>query len=660
MVYRYFLNGTLLEDEAAGWQNKISTIKRDYSIKGIVRLQEGSLTFTGDGYTYLKQQYNSVGHTERVEILIQKSSDYGNNWIQDFKGLIFMAQIEWDDKRNHAKCKLQDDSYSAKIFNNKGLGCNLHGAKSKTGIDITPPPFTDVRLFTPSTATYLTPLGGFDECQAHFAIDVFKYLIAFMTDDEVEFQSTLYDIGGARYKTYLTIGRSLRTYTDGCSNDDFIENLPKLSFQQFIQELDHTENLFFIIERTASGKPIFRLEEYEYFFQEGTVMHSCLNIDELKTKTDMERIYSKVKLGSSITLDDPAMSFPEDINYEGFKLEEYLTIAKDNIDKELDLTRKFIIASNVIEDIIVNNNDAHDKEFVLIEGHDNLAVTYAKATNWIINTGPPVFYNENFRNHAVADKFLKAVPNSIADYLGTGHNEFRAQSTADQTLTNADDLAYTVIQHQNDSTLGNFDVASAYDTGLGRYVVPYSGYYKFQASGQIQFNYTSGSPVAVIAIVITRYTSGMILVSRQTIFYKLRNTILPNPVLTYSGMYATNANINDIIVVEAYSNVSLVTPASPNTWTIVTGGLFFSGFSSTGGGIFKEYNPADYAILQHEFKHKLTEAEFEAIDQDPRGLIEFGIHNKPTRKGWIEKIKFYHALSNADFLLDSNKTINKP
>lgn len=657
MMYRYYLNGQLLKNEPAKWEDRATTIKRDYTIKGILRIQEGSLIFSGDGYSYLFDLRKRVGYCEEVDIVIEKSND-GNNWRLAFKGIIFMSQVELLEKQKYAVCKLQDDSYYAKINNNKSLPCTIGAGKSKNGVDITVPPITLITLFDPATALYFSALGGFGHTQSYLAIDVFKYFIAFMTDGEVDFKSTLFDVGGARYKTHLTVGRACRTYTDGCDDEAFSKNIPEENFSNFIKELDHNNNLFFIIER-AGGRPVFRLEQYDYFFGSDDVIHSCENIDELKTKTDIERIYSGVKLGSSTTQDVyglslPAgfteLSFPGDIRMEGFKIEKYITALKCNIDKELDLSTTYIIDTNVIQDIVVNNVDTHDGDFILIDGDP--AHAKAKQSNWL-NPGPtPMYYNEAFRNRATCTNYLGAIPASIITYLGKSDNKFRASKLADESRNYPFGGFYPEMS--DEVSPPNFDTNSNYDAPNSRFLVPASGIYSFVVHLHTKnWNYAT-TQIGVLTAQLERWDNT---VSTQlgaspvaTLAFTLGTT---EPILEANLSIIANQGDYIYFASNASEAVSMVYDKR-SYWEC---GKDIDGGSP--GSPDQEFNPSDYPISQHEFKHELTEDEFEDIDSDPRGLIEFSRSGEQIRKGWIETLKFYHQKGNADFLLDSSKTLNK-
>lgn len=665
MQYRYYLNGQLLKGEPAGWQNKISTIKRDYSIKGIIRLQEGSLVFHGAGYNYLWDLFNSSSFCEQVEFISEKSNDFGNNWYPDVKGLIFMSQVEFDEKRKLAKCKIRDDSFYAKIFNNKSLECILHAGRSKNGIYIDVPEPWKAVLFDPGSA-FGDYSAGSGNTWSYRIFDVFKYLIAFMTDGEVEFASTYFDTGGPKEKTLLTIGRSIRESPDTPAVTQFYEWWKPLSFQKVLQELDRKENLFFIVERSTSGKPLFRLEEYDYFFKVDSLMHSCVDLDELKTTTDIERIYSKLKIGSSTILDDPLNpdAFPELIQFLGVNLEQYPMTGKCNLDKEFDLSTEFVISTNVIAYLLlhrvtggdsINLDDRYDNDFVLIEcdGVFTSNQGYARQSNWFF-AGPPFYYNEHYINSEVAKRFLGAVPNTIAAYLGNGNDDFLSSEPL-TSLTTTPFSTFVKVTYSNDSTFPNNDPNGNYNTGTSEYILPAPGLYVFRVTGIIRL-FAAVTNFQTFSLWISRYDSLGTLINRflLTALNKFQSGASDYP---FDFTSKVIGNATDKIIIESFFAPTNTTVF--NSANIFAGRTFACGNSATGGGVYQEYNPEDYSILKHEFKDELTEEEFDAIDADPRGLIEFSRHDQQPRKGWIEQLKFYHSKAQADFLLDSSKTLNK-
>lgn len=656
MQYRYYLNGTLLKAEPSGWDEKITTIKRDYDIKGIVRLQDGQLTFTGDGYKLLDTLQNQTSGFEQVAVLIEKSSDYGNNWREDFKGYIFLSQVEYLEHIKAAKVKLQDDSYYARINNNKSIQCFLSAGKTKNGIDIPPCPITLLQMFKVADGSFKTALPGFDHTQTYLALDVYKYLIAFMTDDAVEFRSSLFEPGGKRYKTHFTVGRAIRTYVDGCDDQTFYDSTAGLTFGVFQKEMDHENNLMFIIER-GGAKPVFRLEEYDYFVQEDDVRATCEGVNELKRKTDINRLYSKLKIGSSVTKDlydvlpggFSQLSFPGDINFLGFKIEEYQLLTQGNQDKELDLTTNFIKDTNVIEDLLENNIEDYDEHFFVIDGW--VSTWQARGTNWLY-TDPPVFYNEAFQNKRVCQNYLKAIPASVVTFLGSSDNKFRAQKSADQYQFFTSPISF--IDLDVDNVPPNFDTNSNYDASQSRFLVPKSGYYSFYLYIRTKGWLYNFADVGSLSAWVERWDNPMTsyISSSGSLDLWVTNGI-SEPIV--QGTVSIIANAGDYIRLK----------------TVARGGtdMYFDKRSywectldvDGGDGITPQqtYDPADMNFLQHEFKHRLTTEQFDAIDADPRGLIEFSRHKEQKRRGWIEQLKYYHSKSEGEFLLDSSKSLNR-
>jgi hypothetical protein len=663
--YKYYFDGNLISDEPEGWQDYVTVIKLDRALNGILRTQEATISFTGDGYRYLKNLDDTVGWDRRVEVLITKSVDEGDNYRQFFKGIIFVAQVKWDDKRKKAKCKLQDDSYYSKINGNKNLECLLHIGKSKNGADIPVPEVWRTILHKVVDGSYVQ--GG--HCYKIF--EVLKYLVNFMTDGEVEFASGLFGWGGERSLTFLTVGKSIRKHATE-SVDEFKDAWKMLSWTKSLQELHRKLNLVWIIQRNASGKPVLRLEKDEYVSDHATDLFRAESVDELKTETDIERLYSAIKLGSTVTNETIGLNFPEDIQFAGFKIEDYIVAYKSNIDKILDLSTDWIVSSNVIEYIYANAGDeTYDEKFVLLECEDYTpAITHflgqalTRKTNWL-TAAPPYYFNESFINQNVALRFLGGVPNSIAQYLTpAGTNQFRATDTNAYPFTffasYSPDVSIEPLVQDDDSTTPNFDSGANYSIITSRFDAPAGGIYTFNGRRDFQFKNTSpGSrPNINVGLYLMVYDSGGTLLSTNELHYSPVLNVPESSTIGYSasGVKSVIMAAGDYARLKTTIHI-LATNPELSQWKLEYG-LFECLDAVTGSGVFQVYDPNLYSVQLHDFDFKMTEAEWELIDSDPRGIIRFGRFQEVLRKGRIEELKRLHLGGMTKFKLHSSKILN--
>lgn len=583
MIYRYYLNGNLLKSEPAGWDGFITTIKRDYDIKGLLKTQDATITFQGDGYTYLRTLFEASGFCELIEIIIDKSNDYGNNWRQFFIGTIFLTQVEWDEKRRYAKCKLQDDSYYARINNNKSQEVFLYAGQSKNGSSITPAALIDVGLFQIATGSYIS--HSYTDFTKFYSVhEVFRYLIDYMTDLKVGFKSDIFSTG--LWKG-LTITTGLVISNIGADSNlieaDFKDSLPKISFSKFIQEIGHLDDLWFGIERDSSGSPVFRLEDRAYFFDDKNVVLQCGKIDELLTKTDLNRLFSRLEIGSSET--DDSGTFPEQIKLRGFKKEDYNMIGQCNIDKTLDLSRDYIISSNVIEAVLAAGG-YDDKIFII----DTDGAGQAKQSNWL-GIGSEVYYNESLTNENCAQRFLKAIPNTIAEYLGPVIDyRFKAVATSDASFNQNTSHTEAPVQFDDDYTFPNNDVSNSFGNGTTQGSPVAGSDSRFTTNDAGQFIFESKIDIDCIAISRPDY--------RLSFFYSVFGQ--PPPFFV-DGETITYAGIQTAIIYKVSGTTLYLTNVTDIITLNNTGVTFTGGTSGATGTTGPAINPLKPYTLSNGF-----------------------------------------------------------
>ena len=78
-------------------------------------------------------------------------------------------------------------------------------------------------------------------------------------------------------------------------------------------------------------------------------------LNKLKCRTNRDLLYRAVSFGQGETDEDAYLSFPETIEFIGFKDEELPVVGESNVaDNTLDLKTTWISSSNVIEAMLVN------------------------------------------------------------------------------------------------------------------------------------------------------------------------------------------------------------------------------------------------------------------------------------------------------------------
>lgn len=700
MKYRFYLNNTLVT-EPRGWSDMVTSIKRDRVLKGMLVSQDATVEFTNEpditdtlasqtetGYNFLRGIYDSEAWTGEIDVKILVSYNNGHDYTEFYKGIIFLADIEWDLFQRRAKVKIRDNSYDARLNNNKSIKVYPSGGKSKNNVTITAPSIGQMTWFRPGSGATIQDDDPKDAIVYCYRLgDVLEYVISYCSDGEIDFASTEFDTGGEFENLLITTGRAFRksvlsAFTD--TTDDFVTKFPGISLEQLLTNITRIADFNFIIESTG-GRPTFRLERESYFRQNGIVME-CENVDSIKEFTDVSQLYSKVKLGSNLTHDSDGsyLSFIEETRLVGFNKEEYPILGTSNIDNTLDLSLTFTTSSNVIEYIyenaIVNDEDDKDKEFFLITATEDSANVYTPTeSNWINANASTVYYNENLTNDKILSRHLGGIPNTITSQITSDDNTFSAyirDNSIDDSPAYRDlvPVSVSVIRFGGETSDpgNNYDNTSTLVTTRCYYTAPANGVYSFKLFLDCFYEVTTldlFTPYDQLAYTVglKKYDSGGVLIQD----YDLTNTAGGNGL---TGPSLVQINQTKAFQLQRIANISMQTGERVSAYVAFanyvtqyngyefvtvkhTTSTFECTADSNAGGNFAEFNPSDYRPVRYEFDYPINYGEWIDIKTNPRSIIKANLYGENSISGYIESIKMNHAKGTANIVLNANKKI---
>lgn len=662
-MFKFYLNSTPVSDPV-NWNDFSETIERDPDIKGLLPKYEIKLTFSGGGYKLLYDLMKSVGFCNLVEIRVDRSCD-GTIFTTILNGYIFISDCRFNLNKCTVECEVVDNNYGARIFNNKNLKTYLDTGKSKNGVDITNPTKFGCTFFTPTTGVSIgTKREGI------FVYDAFRFLIDFMTDGKVGFESTFLDytltVTGSTTVRYLCLfgGQMIRTANGRTAN---------ISFKDLFVEVNKKYPIMFTIIQGSDGRPTIRIENEEYFYNENTSL-TIENIQDLIVSFDNERLYSKVLFGGTTADFDAGLHSFGQVQFLGFKDEEYLLQGECNIDKELDLQADYIFDTNIIQELVETNttNDTYDEDTFVVE-INHLGLDFAVAYPSLSTLTIPYYYNGKQTNNFVAERYSLA--GNIALYLGDGAAGFRANKTAIQFLGGHSDpdsgspptrppmqtSTPVKINFPDDTTPPNFDEGLFYDASLSRYISGQAGDYTFSV----------GTVVRILGC-LTGAPTGYGLCNRTfQLHLQLRKfngtgTLIethdfPVPTTFDIGGHVTNGALLNIATSHIFflpvgyyceawfyydsrqgddaNAASTFTKSCGNVRIEVdTDDTYFKTLGTvTGGGVYEEKPIDEYFVTKLEFDRPIADDSYDAIKQDlTKGLIvnHDGVQDK---RAWIRK-----------------------
>jgi hypothetical protein len=450
----------------------------------------------------------------QVPCTLSRFDEYGGVWETVLHGLVFVTDCTFDLYAQTCEIQLVDNSFFAKIENNKSIEFIIGSGRSKNGTDITGvASSTQIQVLnnlpTPPLVYFPNRVTGWSRYEA------MKFLVAAMTDNQIGFysdalQEYLDPVQNVLNQGYLFSGEALR--------DGVKQYGPNISFEYLYSDLAKLYNLVQYIERDSVGNLRLRVERFDDIRQSGVIdtKHVATPVKEM---INSDTLYSCVRLGSK----------DEDLDgYFGFTpflstFEEQFAMGySSNTDKELDLRMQALITdTNLIyytqtQQGLTDPDSSKDNEvfYVICRKHNGIDWD-EKGTLYF--TGE-YYLNGDISNQNVLINNFTGLPSSIfkqyTDLFATG---FYANSTgpyAQQPILAGTpfefDLLYPIFfsdtggQNWNSTTTGVFgtppipsnefycqwdndSVAPAFDAGGNYsntafiYTVPVTGLYKFYA-----------------------------------------------------------------------------------------------------------------------------------------------------------------------------------
>jgi hypothetical protein len=205
-------------------------------------------------------------------------------------------------------------------------------------------------------------------------VDGLKEMVLNMSDNKVTLQSDWFDNqlsdyleAGDKYKAPLCLikGRELRLGTDRTNESDYAIST---SWDKLFTAVARIYNLYYF-PNTEHQPPIIKIGgEDEFFPQDASA--KIESPENMKLSYFQELFFSTVKLGSGTYLytdGNTATNLPN-VPWQTFKSEEYFLSGDSNLDVQKDLSIPgFVVDSNVIRDVLVNDNSSYDDQYFLIQ-----------------------------------------------------------------------------------------------------------------------------------------------------------------------------------------------------------------------------------------------------------------------------------------------------
>jgi len=181
-MFRVSLDGNILTSEPIGLNDLQVRIERDDQIRGLFFRYISDLTFTGDGFTYIKGEIDSNGLCGEIDVLIEVSCN--GNWSDFFEGIIYLSEItEVNLAKGEISTDIEDNSLSARIIRSKDVDIVLNSGNTINGSAL-----ADIGVDI-DCHDYFTGNYDFTGIEAYSVFDLLQYCLDYITDSAITLES---------------------------------------------------------------------------------------------------------------------------------------------------------------------------------------------------------------------------------------------------------------------------------------------------------------------------------------------------------------------------------------------------------------------------------------------------------------------------------------
>lgn len=668
MAYKFYIDGQLT-DQPINDTELSTSIKRDRQLNNLLVTQDVELEYNGNnappigaisGYSYLKTLFFDGACNEAQVSIYDELAD--NSLSLYYSGTIKIPSIKIDLQTLTLKTKIQDNSFYAYINNNKNVDVDLSAELTKSQLPLTPITKYSIDMFNQTNCIYGSTLSPPALYEAYLVYDVFDLLVRAISDNKVSFASDFLD--SLDNKPFLCKGQDLlNSYTLYPNAQPVVI---KLTFEKLFNEMRKLYNVFFWIDTNDIQNPILRMESFDGSY-DFNVIYNFNDIKELDVSIDSVSLASNVLVGSEKVTSG---LFDSGISYFGWREEEFFPLGQCNIDNELNLINSFIIDTNSIQDIMINQSiDLIDDIFIIeCDNVDDINKTAIAHQFDILNDGS-CYYNESINNFNKVQRYSNQFVTTFGNFNGLGGYDFRASignniifsdssNTGIASSINTFSLpgtlpsnftytSYGPIIFTNETTNGNYDNGGFYESTNGIYTIPADGIYNFEVGANYDISGIATSNILdgysfKMRFNLRMYDSlnNLKLWIESPSYPAFSNGLQINGSYTKSTTFVVNALATDYVVMYFQVGMAKRLAPFPNPsppYLNIYEAYFTTLATPTGqgGGASGNNNANKYL---YEFNYPIPQSDFVTLLKNVTNKIEFekdGI----TRFGWIESMK---------------------
>lgn len=167
-MLKCYVDGNLLSNEPKGLKDASIQILRNSSFQGLTSSFVSDLQFWGDGYAILKAIAELNAPCTPIPVVIEDDCDVN----PVFEGIVYAADIEFNEEKCIATCVIEDDTLASIIIRNRELKVRFGQSESINGTAITPYNGSSINM-------------GFDSRLGFNILDSMQYLFDYITNAQI-------------------------------------------------------------------------------------------------------------------------------------------------------------------------------------------------------------------------------------------------------------------------------------------------------------------------------------------------------------------------------------------------------------------------------------------------------------------------------------------
>lgn len=643
MALNFYLDGNLVQDPI-GWDNLEIVKERDDVIRGLITTYTTKLTFIGDGYSYLKKEFDINGWCAQISVKIDIDNYDTGIFEELFVGKIILSDAVWDLTKKEVECQVVDNTWGAQLFARKEQKIQLNIGLTLNQSTFTPTT-TTTNLF--DTAGVYTAMNR--DCV--YLFDAFTTIVTFITNGEVGFISDCFSNSGGVFgqKFVLMNGAEIR---NGAGR------FPEVSLLDLFQCCNKIFNLTFAIEYVGSN-PYLRIDRNHVdeaagqtnFIYTDSIALTLANARNISMKINQKGLYNAVEVGDeNAIIDDTAgMMFPyiAGINHE---VQNFQVDNRCGLGSILDLRNTIIwYNSNAIMDCL-NGNNAYDNEVFLIEEN----AIYDAAKYYPYGTLNSPVYNGAFFNSELLNRWKEDIPGLTIKYGRPGDDSFKAHNSVLQTINYP--VGFQILDFPFD--IEDSDPGNNYNNATFRYIPPVDGAYVFTtnmgcnvinqdvigANGYIYLTMHSYDTIAQVVDSKTMVFRTEFLLPAQQSNFKIAVTL---PIIAGVGGGYINFNIAvQTIPVNTLFDFNFSVNSS---WSCIN--------AAGQQNYFVKGNSQTMKAVEYDLQYPVSYPDFKVVLADMTGKAEITYDNPNDNiSAWLKRIAWNVKTNMADIQLIGSAT----